>query len=53
MREGTLNKVALMESCPEEHCVDTQQDPGTLAESEGGQEKAEPETNFKTSHKCH
>lgn len=53
MRKGTLNKIALMESGPEEDRVNTQQDPGAFAKGEGGQQKAEPETYLKTSNKCH
>jgi hypothetical protein len=55
LSELALNEGALCESCTEEGSVDGDQDPGTAAECNGGQQKTAPEEDLENGdepHRC-
>ena len=53
MPELTLDEAALSESSAEEGRIDSNQNPGPLAESQSRKEKAAPEKNFKDGNETH
>jgi len=53
LSELALNEAGLSESCAEEGSVDSDQDPGALAEGHSGEEETAPEEDFEDSNKSH